>query len=728
MKQIRLLSLPLVLILASVLFACGGATPTPVPPTAAPTAVPPTTAPTAAPTTAPTTVPTAAPTTASGTTGSAASASAVADAFKKFAAAENFNLKGNVSSSPAFFAAPYTPGPNDDPENVLIVSVDGKSHGTDIQYKLGGFLSSFVGVFMGFDPTSPNLEMVKVGDKVYMRGVLEGQSEAKWYLLPEDQASSMSFKPQDIVHTVTDSDFAAAKFTKEGTKAVAGETCDVYAGDRAAFDVVLPKLEQEAGLNTENIDPAALDSTEFKVIVCPDGNVHGIVFTFAGPVKSKPSDKAKFAYEIELSGYADSISVSAPADAEPLPASANPFPPSDATAEPTETSLPTGNFSSYDGEWRGKSASDSTIEFTVEGDKITFANMNYAINTGGCSFSGTYATSPDDSAIENGNFTAIMTNSDDVKFVFAGTFDSNNEAHGTLDIQGKTFCGDTNESLTWTAKHVSSPEGDGAEPTEEPSPEATIEIPTLPTPGSIPTIEIPTLPTPGTVPTIENPSGGGTVVEQMFAALNAGNVNAALALFQANAVGRAVQRLAGRDTDAAVGQRHAHFRAADVRARCAHPGGQGRTGQEPGTRWVSPAAGSTPLRLGRLPSRVIALCLFHQRQQALGRGTGGQGCAQAQGQGQVGQAGQGTRAGCSHGSFRSAKGESKGALVAGNAGVTFLGPGVDAASDVGHLGVAMLRQEIGHLHTASTVVAQAGNRALAGQFLQAHGYQRHRDV
>ncbi len=486
MKQLRLLSLPLVLILASVLFACGGATPTPVPPTAAPTAVPPTTAPTAAPTTAPTTAPTVAPTTAPASSDSGASASAVADAFKKFADAKNFELKGNVTSSPAFFAAPYTPGPNDDKDKVLIVSIDGKSSGTDIDYKLGGFLASFVGVFMGFDPNVPGLEMAKVGDKVYMRGVLDGQSEAKWYLLPQDQADSMSFKPQDIVYTVTDSDFADAKFTKTGTVSVGGATCDVYAGDRAAFDVVLPKLQQEAGLNTENIDPAALDSTAFNVVICPDGNLYGITFNFAGPVKSKPSDKANFAYEIDLSGYADTISIAAPADAEPLPASANPFPPQDATAEATEAPQPTGSFSSYDGEWEGDNSSDSPISFTVEGDKITFANLNYYLNKNGCQVSGVYATTPDDSAIENGNFTAFMTNSSDVKFVFAGTFDSNNEAHGTLDIQGQTSCGDTNESLTWTAKHVSSPGGGSVEPTEEPSPEATIEIPTWPTPGSVP--------------------------------------------------------------------------------------------------------------------------------------------------------------------------------------------------------------------------------------------------
>ncbi len=517
MRMFRFAILAIAMISASViLLACGGA-PTPVPPTAAPIAVPPTTVPTTAPTAVlPTAAPTAAPTTVPAASGSA---SAAQDAFKKFAGVKNFSLQGKVSSSPAFFSMPYSPGPKDDPETVMIVSVDGATRGADMQYKLEGVLASFVGALIGFDPASSNLEMAKLGDKLYMRGVLQGQSEPKWYLLPDEQASSMSFEPQDIVKTVVDSDFSKAAFTKTGTASVDNQTCQVYTGDRAAFDAVLPNLEQQAGLNTENIDATKLDSYEFTIVVCPDGHIHRITYNFAGPVKTKPSDKAKFSYDVNVSGFDATSALQAPADAQPFPATTNALPTSEPTVAPVETTAPTGSFDSLDGEWEGTSSTESPIQFTVQGDKITYANLNYAYSKGGCSASGAFGSSPDASAIQDKKFTVLMTDRDGMKFVFAGTFETNASASGTLDIEGKTFCGDINSSVTWTAKHKASSESDDdtAEPTEQATPDATMEMPALPTliPPAVPTTQLPN-------------SGGSTVVEKMFNALNQGDVNTAL--------------------------------------------------------------------------------------------------------------------------------------------------------------------------------------------------------
>lgn len=502
------------------LFGCGGATPTPVPPTAVPTSVPPTSAPTAVPTQAPTTAP-AAPTAASG-----GESAAVQAAFQKFGAARDFRLKANVSASPEIFQPPYKPGPNEDPNSVSIVALEGENHASDIHYTLGGFLGTFAGVLSGFAPTNPSLEIISVDGKVYMRGVLEGQTEAKWYLLPDSQASSMSFKPQDIVNTVTTTDFGKGTFTKTGSATVGGQTCDVYSGDRAAFDAVLPKLEQEAGLNADEIDATKLAKTEIGVTVCPDGHVYHIVFNFEGPVKSKPSATGKFGYDVQLSGFADTISIQAPAGAVPMPETANPFPTEQATAEATAT-RPAGAFTSLDGDWEGTSSTDSPIQFTVRDGKITYVNLNYAINNGGCSASGAYGTTPDDGALQDKKFTVILTNSDDVKFVFAGTFDSNNDANGTLNITGKTFCGDTDAEFTWTAAHVSSPDNAGNEtPTEEPTAEATAESFPVPTVESLP------VPTTGAVPS----GGSAEVVKNVFDALNQGNLDSALSLFDPDVI------------------------------------------------------------------------------------------------------------------------------------------------------------------------------------------------
>lgn len=505
MKMFRMSSVSiLICVTALFLFACGSATPTPVPPTTAPTAVPPT----VAPTQAPTTVPTPAPTTASSTT-----SNAVLDAFKRFARAENFRMKADVMSAPAFFQPPYQPGPDDDPNMVVIVKLDGESHAQDLHYTLGGFIGQFAGVLSGFDEKNPTLEMIKVGDKLYMRGILPGEKQAKWYLLPDDQAGSMSFKPQDIVETVAGADFSAAAFTKTESVKLDDQTCERYDGDRAAFDAVFPQLAQQAALNAEEIDVTKLDTTTFQVVVCPDGNAHHIIYDFSGPRKSKPSEKGRFTYDAQLSGFNDTITITAPASAVPMPASANPFPTSEPTTQATPTSAAGGAFTSLDGDWEGTSSSDSPIQFTVKGDKITYANLNYAINTGGCSASGSYGTAPEASAIQDNKFTAFMTNSDGVKFVFAGTFESNNKASGTLDIQGKTFCGDVNENFTWTANHISSPDA-------QPTAEATLEIPTAP----------------ATAPTSASTTGGAAVLQRAFDAFNAGDVDGAIAVFDDNVI------------------------------------------------------------------------------------------------------------------------------------------------------------------------------------------------
>lgn len=499
------------------LFGCGGAAPTPVPPTSVPATVPPTSAPTTAPTQAPTAAPTTAP---------ANGSAAVQAALQKFGAAGNFHLKANVSTSPEFFQPPYKPGPNDDPNTVTIVALEGENHASDIHYTVGGFLGSFAGVLSGFAPTNPTLEIISSGGKVFMRGMLEGQTEAKWYLLPDSQAGSMSFKPQDIVNTVTTADFAKGTFTKTGTANVGGQTCDAYGGDRAAFDAVLPKLEQEAGLNADEIDAAKLTKYELLVTVCPDGHVYRIVYNFEGPVKSKPTATGKFGYDVQLSGFADTISIQAPADAVPMPETANPFPTDEPTSVATAT-RPAGAFTSIAGEWEGTSSTDSPIQFTVENDKITYVNLNYAINTGGCSASGSFGTTPDDGAIQDKKFNVILTNSDNVKFTFAGTFDSNNKANGTLNISGKTYCGDTNADATWTASHISSPENGGNEnPTQEPTAETTTEAPPVPTSGTLP------------VPTTEAPPSGGSaeIVKNAFDALNQGNIDLALSLFDPNVI------------------------------------------------------------------------------------------------------------------------------------------------------------------------------------------------
>jgi hypothetical protein len=459
--------------------------------------------------------PTLAPTVAS----SQAAASAL-DALKKFADAENFRLKADVSASPEIFQMPYEPGPNDDPNLVRIVTLDGASHAADLQYTFGGFLGSFLGTLVGFAPTNPTLELIVVEDQVFMRGIWDGETAAKWYLLPGSQSQATDFKPQDIVKTVTEVDFAQATFAKSGAVTIGAQTCDVYTGDRAAFDAVLPHLTQEAGLNSAEIDTTKLTETDFQVTVCPDGNVYHIVYAFQVPVKSKPTVTGKFNYEAHLSDFAETIVIQAPTDAVPMPGAANVLPTEEPSVEATGTRAAAGVFTLLEGEWEGTSSSDSPIQFTVQDGKISYVNLNYAIFSGGCSASGAYGTAVDNGALQDDKFTVILTNSDQVEFIFTGSFESKNHASGSLNITGKTFCGDVAEEFTWTAEHITAPDSGGAEtPTMEATPARTVE------PEATPTSE-------SSAPSVD----GVTIAQNTFMALNQGDVNTALAAFSDDVV------------------------------------------------------------------------------------------------------------------------------------------------------------------------------------------------
>lgn len=519
MKLFRSLTLLGIFILsASILLACSGAAPTPIPPTTAPTAaptvVPPTVALTLAPTTAPTVAPpTVAPTTTTApiiaptaTVGSSSGGgeSPVQTAFTTFADATTFRIKGRTEVTPLFFAMPYTPGPNDDPNKVLLFALEGEVKQPAQHFTIEGIMASFVGALSGFDPNTSKLEIANVDGKMYMRGTLEGATAPKWYLVPAD-GGGPSFAPKDLIETMSGADYAANSFAKTGAATIGAQTCDVYTGNRAAFDAALPRLSQSAALNGDELDPAKITRAEFLVTVCPDKRLYRIQYSFDAPAKTKPDTKGTVTYDVQLSGYDDAITIQAPADAVPMPgASTSPT----SAPEATATKPAPGSFANLDGEWEGASSTDSPLQFTVADNKITYANLNYAINTGSCSASGAYGTSIDDGAITDEKFTVALTNSDGVKFTFAGTFTSNAEAAGTLNIKGNTFCGDVDAKTTWTATHVASPDSPAPEPTiaVEPTQAAGAETP-------------------------EAGQDGAALVNALVTALNAGKVDDAAAFF-----------------------------------------------------------------------------------------------------------------------------------------------------------------------------------------------------
>lgn len=482
MKPLYRITLFVCLMLIScIVIACGSSpTPTPVP-TLVPTPVPPTTAPTIIPPTAAPTKTTAPTNTPSASTSGGSDIPAVQRAFEKFLAATTFRLSTDVTTSPALFEPQYTPQPGDDPDRVTVVSMQGEQDNANFDFKLRGFAASFLAVIAGFDPNSAELELASVGDARFARGIKEGETTAKWYQFPQDDPSMDGFVPRQILAPIINAKYADDAFQSTGSETMDGQQCAVFEGDRAAFELVLPELSDSALLNSEVFDKDTIDNFKFQVWVCGDGQVHRILYAFDTHTKKDAAEKGSLSFDAKIKDYDTTIVIQAPADAIPLDSGA-------ANAQPTEEATNVSEaktFTSLEGDWEGNSSTDSPIQFTVEDNALTFVMLNYSINTGSCSVGGAYGRSVDDGAINNDKFAFTLTNDDGVQFTFAGKFNSNNDAEGTLAIKGKTHCGDTDEQVTWTAKHISAPESSteptsesSVEPTEEATVEATAEATT----------------------------------------------------------------------------------------------------------------------------------------------------------------------------------------------------------------------------------------------------------
>lgn len=533
MKTLPIIPLFLLLALgASILTACGSPPATLVlPPSVATLVATSTTTSLPPPTTA--VPPTAKPTVTSEPTNTPAPVidtnadKAVRDAFGAFQAAQAFRLQARAELSPIFFQGNYTPAPGEDPNKITLFVIQGEQSGADLRYALSGFIASFIGLVSGFDPDSNTLEISNVGGSVYMRSTLPNETQPRWYLIPPDQTESTRFAPQDLLAPLAQAVYPDSAFASSGQETLGNQNCNIYTATRAAFDAVLPELAQVALLNTETVTTDTIERAEYKLWVCPDGKLHRIRYNFDAHTATDATKKGSLALEVNITDYDANIVIQAPAGAVPfvpdatgtLTAPATPL-----TATPVTTPAA---FTSIEGDWEGTSGTDSPLNITVENNKVTFVLLNYFINTGSCTFGGAYGSSTDNGTITNGSFSVVLTNSDGVIFTFEGTFNSNNEASGTLHIKGKTSCGDTDAESSWTAKHVSSPESPTAEPTEAPTQEPTLA------PTHTPTVP----PTPSPTATATRPSVSGTqVVTQVFDALARRDVEGVLSFFDENVV------------------------------------------------------------------------------------------------------------------------------------------------------------------------------------------------
>lgn len=182
----------------------------------------------------------------------------------------------------------------------------------------------------------------------------------------------------------------------------------------------------------------------------------------------------------------------------------SPILPSDSSATEDASAQSAGL---YDGEWTGTNTVDNKeILFTVENNEVVSVALNYTGESNGCDYHGAIstgaATGGIDPIVVDGDSFSVVVNSINDELTFTGTFTSDSEANGKLLIKSSAegLCGEYEKEVTWTATKGAAAE---AEATEDTS---------------------------GTV----SDEDTNTIVTQFFDAINAGDIDSAVAMTNEN--------------------------------------------------------------------------------------------------------------------------------------------------------------------------------------------------
>ncbi|MBI5034311.1 MAG: hypothetical protein HZB51_27635 [Chloroflexi bacterium] len=496
----------LILLVALGLAGCSGATPTlPASTVAAPTneqTIPPTVA---ALTVAPTAVPTIAPT-ATTIVPAQTAASVLPAAIAKTRAATMFKAHQEMTFGQAFGATR---------DNTTLMRLDGEFNGNDAHITVGG---TMVALF-GLEPTA-SIEFIQAHGKAYTHGPVAGigAPENKWYILPTDSGMSTAPNPFDMFDDIMQLklDYAGFKYTRTSSDALA---CNFYRTDKD----IAAKVWTNGIFSATGVEPIVEDGY-LEISVCKDGYLHDLTINLLGydSKNSLKKDNAYFRYT--FSDFDTKVAITAPTDAIPAVApKGGLLGLLDTTATPTPrampgTPTPTLNPNAVTiilGEWKGTTATDSSISFTVKDNHVTYASLNLSARNGGCSGSTSLSKSISDAAVVNNTFTAKLSTSDGAQITFAGTF-GGGQATGTLSATGKLPCDASEIKTTWTAKNTSA-------------------IKSTPTVAGTATKSAATASSPASKSSTTS-KDSVSVVDGFFGAINNKNVDAALAFVDENVI------------------------------------------------------------------------------------------------------------------------------------------------------------------------------------------------
>lgn len=301
MKHLSVPVLLPMLLLAVLIAACASPTPTPTPTPVPPTATP------VPPTTVPPTV--AAP------AGNAATQGTLAQALNKARDAKTYRVNLSITGKGNFMSAGGpTPAANPN-ETMTLVTMQGEVNGQDTHFVIQGLLTAFLGI----DPTKP-FEVISQNGTAYVKGPIPliGAVGDKWYKAPP-QAAAIAQPPlstSSFLNSFGEAGINPADFKLSGTDTLEGKQCEVYAGDKTAVVNAFNKLGGATGATQEDLD--SIDIAEFKFWVCDDGYLHQVKMGIEGHDKTNPDQKGSFELLLQLSDFDGNVTISPPADAEPL--------------------------------------------------------------------------------------------------------------------------------------------------------------------------------------------------------------------------------------------------------------------------------------------------------------------------------------------------------------------------------------------------------------------------
>jgi hypothetical protein len=298
-------------IAALVLAACGSAE-TPPTPTLAPTAtpVPPTATP--LPPTA-TVVPTSEGTGEDASAGESAgnASSDLLSALQTAEAATSYRLEMHMSAKGALGLSA------DANESMSLFTLTGEFSGKDARYTMKGMLSGMLGV----DPNK-GLEVITVGDKSYLHGPVNmlGAKEDKWYVLESDQSNAIKppLQAEQFLGELTKNDVDVNTFKQTGTDTIDGQACTVFSGDQTATLKAFGATGAGAitGAGAEALEQ--IKNAQMSFAVCEDGFPHRMQLMLEATNKDKPDQTFTFNIDMHMYDFNTPVSITAPADAEPL--------------------------------------------------------------------------------------------------------------------------------------------------------------------------------------------------------------------------------------------------------------------------------------------------------------------------------------------------------------------------------------------------------------------------